>query len=69
MMPREKPFLEYATPLGAMPEILKCFTHNPDLLKIVEPLTDAVHEGTRYLSPNFKEILAVYVSSLNCCHY
>jgi len=53
----------------AMPEILKCFSLRPDVLKCVMEFSSQLHFTVGHLDRKTKEMLATYVSSLNQCLY
>jgi hypothetical protein len=52
-----------------MPDILKCFSLRPDVLKSVIRFSDELHFSTGHLDRRVKEMLATYVSGLNACCY
>ncbi|HVJ79754.1 MAG TPA: hypothetical protein VNC50_01690 [Planctomycetia bacterium] len=52
-----------------MPDILKCFSPRPDVLRQVMQLGDVLHFSEGHLSRKVKESLATYVSGLNSCLY
>ena len=52
-----------------MPDILKCFSLRPDLLKAVVDFTYPLHFADGYLNRQTKEMIATFVSGLNQCRY
>lgn len=52
-----------------MPEILKCFSRNPELLEKIIELSYPLHFAEGQLSRRVKEMIATYVSGLNACPY
>ena len=52
-----------------MPDILKCFSLRPDLLRSVMEFSYGVHFQDGHLTRRIKEMLATYVSGLNQCPY
>ena len=52
-----------------MPEILKCFSLRPDLLKAIVDLTYPLHFSNGFLTRQTKEMIATLVSGLNQCPY
>jgi hypothetical protein len=52
-----------------MPEILKCFSSNPLVLKSMLQLSYPLHFSDGHLTRQQKEMLATYVSALNQCPY
>ena len=52
-----------------VPEILKCFSLRPDVLRTVELISEQVHFTDGHLSRRVKEMIATYVSAMNRCPY
>ena len=52
-----------------VPEILKCLSLRPDLLRGIIEISDRVHFADGHLSRRLKEMIATYVSALNRCPY
>ena len=52
-----------------VPEILKCFSLNPDLLKSVVEFSYGLQFSDGHLSRRLKEMIATLVSGLNQCPY
>ena len=52
-----------------IPDILKCFSLRPDLLKPLLGLTYPLHFENGFLDRKEKEMLATYVSGINECDY
>lgn len=52
-----------------MPDILKCFSLRPDVLKPVLDLSYPLHFQNGALSRRTKEMIATLVSALNKCPY
>lgn len=52
-----------------MPEIMKCFSSNPAVLKGVMELCYPLHFSDGFLNRQQKEMIATYVSGLNQCPY
>ena len=48
-----------------MPEILKCFSLRPDILRSVMEFSNQLHFTAGHLDRKTKEMLATYVSALN----
>ena len=53
----------------AVPDILKCFSPRPELLKSVIELTYPLQFAAGHLSRRTKEMIATLVSGLNQCPY
>ena len=53
----------------SVPEILKCFSQRPDVLRSVLELTYPLHFSDGHLTRRTKEMIATLVSGLNQCHY
>jgi len=53
----------------SMPEILKCFSNRPDVLKSILALSYPLHFQDGFLNRRQKEMIATYVSALNQCPY
>ncbi len=53
----------------SVPEILKCFSQRPDVLRSVLELTYPLHFSAGHLTRRTKEMIATLVSALNQCHY
>jgi hypothetical protein len=54
---------------AAIPEILKCLSLRPDLLRGTILISNQVHFSEGHLSRRLKEMIATYVSALNRCPY
>jgi alkylhydroperoxidase family enzyme len=54
---------------GRMPDILKCFSLRPDLLRSIIDVSGAVHFQDGHLTRRTKEMIATFVSGLNRCPY
>lgn len=52
-----------------MPDILKCFSLRPDLLRGIIDVSYSLHFQDGYLDRRTKEMIATYVSGLNQCPY
>ena len=52
-----------------VPEILKCFSQRPDVLRSMLELTYPLHFSDGHLTRRTKEMIATLVSGLNQCHY
>ena len=52
-----------------MPDILKCFSLRPDLLKAVVDISYPLHFSDGHLTRRVKEMIATFVSGLNQCPY
>jgi alkylhydroperoxidase/carboxymuconolactone decarboxylase family protein YurZ len=52
-----------------MPEILKCFSQRPDILRPLLHYTYGLHFADGCLDRRTKEMIATYVSALNRCEY
>jgi len=52
-----------------MPDILKCFSLRPDLLKAVVNISYPLHFSDGHLTRRQKEMIATFVSGLNQCPY
>jgi hypothetical protein len=52
-----------------IPEILKCMSLRPDLLRGIIEIADRVHFSEGHLTRRIKEMIATYVSALNRCPY
>lgn len=52
-----------------MPEILKCFSQRPDILRPFLQYTYGLHFADGHLKRRTKEMIATYVSALNQCVY
>ena len=52
-----------------MPEILKCFSLRPDLLRAVVGFSYPLHFADGFLTRRTKEMIATLVSGLNQCPY
>ena len=52
-----------------VPEILKCFSLNPELLKSVVEFSYSLQFSDGHLTRRLKEMIATLVSALNQCHY
>jgi hypothetical protein len=52
-----------------VPGIIKCFGARPDFLRQVVDFSNKVHFSEGHLSRRHKEMIASYVSYLNCCPY
>ena len=52
-----------------MPDILKCFSLRPDVLRSVMEFSNQLHFTAGHLDRKTKEMLATYVSALNQCPY
>ena len=52
-----------------VPEILKCFSLNPDLLKSVVEFSYGLQFSDGQLTRRLKEMIATLVSGLNQCPY
>lgn len=52
-----------------MPDILKCLSQRPDLLRSVIDIADSVHFRDGHLPYRTKELIATFVSGLNRCPY
>jgi hypothetical protein len=53
----------------AIPGILKCLSHRPDLFRGMIRISDRVHFADGLLPRRLKEMIATYVSALNRCPY
>jgi hypothetical protein len=53
----------------SVPEILKCMSLRPDLLRGMILISNQVHFSEGNLSRRIKEMIATYVSALNRCPY
>ncbi len=53
----------------SVPEILKCFSQRPDVLRSMLDLTYPLHFCDGHLTRRTKEMIATLVSGLNQCHY
>ncbi len=54
---------------SGMPEILKCFSPQPDLLQAIIGFTYPLHFTDGQLTRRQKEMIATFVSGLNRCLY
>ncbi len=52
-----------------VPGILKCFGSRPDFLRQVMEFSNTIHFSEGHLTRRHKEMIASYVSYLNCCPY
>lgn len=52
-----------------MPEILKCFSNNAQVLRSMLDLSYPLHFNDGFLTRRQKEMIATYVSALNQCPY
>ena len=52
-----------------MPEILKCFSNHPEMMKGVLAFSYPLHFQDGSLTRRQKEMIATYVSALNQCPY
>jgi alkylhydroperoxidase family enzyme len=52
-----------------VPDILKCLSLRPDLLRGMIEISDRVHFADGHLTRRLKEMIATYVSALNRCPY
>jgi len=52
-----------------VPGIIKCFGARPDFLRQVVEFSNTVHFSAGHLTRRHKEMIASYVSYLNCCPY
>jgi alkylhydroperoxidase/carboxymuconolactone decarboxylase family protein YurZ len=52
-----------------MPEVLKCFSQRPDILRPFLEYTYGLHFADGHLDRRTKEMIATYVSALNQCVY
>ena len=52
-----------------MPDILKCFSQRPEMLRAVMDASYAVHFSDGHLTRRQKEMIATLVSGLNRCPY
>ena len=52
-----------------MPDIMKCFSMRPDLLRDVISFSYRVHFADGHLDRRTKEMIATFVSGLNRCPY
>ncbi len=52
-----------------VPDILKCFSPRPDLLRAVIDFTYPLHFTDGHLTRRTKEMIATFVSGLNQCPY
>jgi hypothetical protein len=52
-----------------MPEILKCFSPNPNLLQSMNDFSYPLHFADGHLTRRQKEMIATLVSGLNQCLY
>ncbi len=52
-----------------VPDILKCFSQRPDILKAVLAVTYPLQFADGHLDRQTKEAIATYVSGLNQCDY
>ena len=84
-MPRNIPWIDEETATGEaaavydhyrqlrqrtfVPDIMKCFSHRPDLFRQVLEFSDGVHFSPGHLDVRTKEMIATYVSVLNRCPY
>ena len=53
----------------SVPEILKCFSQRPDVLRSMLDLTYPLQFSDGHLTRRTKEMIATLVSGLNQCHY
>ena len=53
----------------SVPEIFKCFSLRPDLLKFIVDVSYSVHFSDGFLTRRVKEMIATLVSGLNQCPY
>ncbi len=54
---------------SGMPDILKCFSPQPDLLQSIVEFTYPLHFTDGHLTRRQKEMIATLVSGLNRCRY
>lgn len=52
-----------------MPDILKCFSQRPDVLRRVIQFSNELHFSDGHLDRRTKEMIATFVSALNQCPY
>lgn len=52
-----------------VPDILRCFSARPDVLRKVIDFSDTLHFSDGHLDRRVKEMIATYVSALNRCPY
>lgn len=51
------------------PQILKCMSARPEMLRGIMKVSDAIHFSDGHLTYRTKEMIATYVSAINKCHY
>ena len=51
------------------PEILKCMSARPEMLRGVMEISDSIHFSDGHLPYRTKEMIATYVSAINKCRY
>ena len=52
-----------------MPDVLKCFSLRPDLLRSIMEISYPLHFTDGFLTRRMKEMIATLVSGLNQCPY
>lgn len=56
-------------PGRSFPQILKCMSARPEMLRGIMQISDAVHFSDGHLTYRTKELIATYVSAINKCRY
>lgn len=54
---------------AGFPEILKCMSARPEMLRGVMEISESIHFSDGHLKYRTKEMIATYVSALNECRY